>query len=408
MRGAGISPATMMAKPRLLDLTRSLRRAGRVATGVDRVEHAYLTRFLVDDVPVYGIARTPLGYLLLDRAGLAQFAKQLDGAAPWGKPALLSRLVRGRSDTAKRAESDLRRSAIARARRGRLPQMLADHFAAGVDYYNVGHSNLTDRMLRGVKKVGSLHVLIHDVIPLEYPQYQRPGTVEPFRKKVQLAGQYADRIIYNSADTRTRTEAILQGWGHVPEAIVAHLGTMPPVPDASQLPEGLPPKGPYFVTVGTIEPRKNHAFLLDIWDALGADAPPLLICGNRGWNNDAVFARLDKLPANSPIQEVSGLNDAALAALVQGATGSLFPSFAEGFGLPPAEALMLETRVLCNDLRVLHEFLGEKPVYADVNDRYQWITTIKSWVQNPQIAQASLKFSAPTWDDHFKTVLRLR
>lgn len=409
MHGAGINPVTMMAKPRLLDLTRSLRRAGRIATGVDRVEHAYLTQFLADDVPVFGVVRTPLGYLLLDRAGLAQFARQLDGDAPWGTVTLMSRIVRGRSQIAKRAESDLRRAAIARVRRGRLPQMLAHQFADGVDYYNIGHSNLTARMLGSVKSAGgTVHVMIHDVIPLEYPQYQRPGTIEPFRQKVQRAGQFADLMIYNSADTKTRTETFLRGWGKVPDAIVAHLGTIPPAPDASQLPADLPPKGAYFVTVGTIEPRKNHALLLDIWEEMGSDAPQLLICGNRGWNNDSVFARLDHLPSNSPIREVSGLNDAALAALVQGAAGSLFPSHAEGFGLPPAEALMLGTRVLCNDLGVLHEFLGEKPVYVDVNDRYQWVKTIKSWVQNPHIAQESLKFSAPTWDDHFKTVLRLR
>lgn len=401
----------MMAStpPRLLDLTRSLRRAGRVATGVDRVEHAYLTKFLDDDVTVFGLVRTPLGYLLLDRAGLDRFAAQLRGAVPWGTASLLSRLVTGRSDIAKRAESDLRRSAIARATRGRLPQMLAAQLGGTFDYYNIGHSNLTQRVLGGVREAGGkVHVLIHDVIPLEYPQYQRPETIEPFREKLRLTGKYADRIIYNSNDTQQRTQAILGGWGRVPEGIVAHLGTIVATPDASELPQGLPPATPYMITVGTIEPRKNHAFLLDLWEEMGPDAPPLLICGGRGWNNDAVFARLDALPENSVIQELSGLSDGALAALVQNAAGSLFPSHAEGFGLPPAESLALGTPVLCNDLPVLREFLGEKSVYGTLNDRYEWIKTITSWVQNPQIAQDSSKFSAPTWDDHFKTVLRLR
>ena len=168
------------------------------------------------------------------------------------------------------------------------------------------------------------------------------------------------------------------------------------------------PSGSYFVVVGTIEPRKNHAFLLDIWEDLGANAPTLLICGSRGWNNDAVFARLDALPADSPIRELPDLNDAALAYVMARANGMLFPSIVEGFGLPPAEALSLGTRVLCNDLAVLREILGEKAIYASISDRYLWKNIIETWMHAPQKAQKTEGFTAPSWDDHFKTVLRVK
>ncbi len=49
-------------------------RAGRMLTGVDRVELAYLRQFLADDVPTFGLIRSSLGYLLLDRAGMAAIA----------------------------------------------------------------------------------------------------------------------------------------------------------------------------------------------------------------------------------------------------------------------------------------------------------------------------------------------
>ena len=56
---------------------------------------------------------------------------------------------------------------------------------------------------------------------------------------------------------------------------------------------------PYFVMVGTIEPRKNHAMILQLWRALvdrhGKDAPRLVIAGKRGWENAQVFATLDLL-----------------------------------------------------------------------------------------------------------------
>ena len=397
-----------MARARLLDLTRSLRRADRRATGVDRVETAYLTQFLKDDVPCFGLVRTPLGYLLLDRSGLVAFLDRLQATVPWGKSTLLSRLGKDRSPIIQQAESDLRRHAIARASRGRLPAILTQHLANGFDYFNVGHSNLTTRVFAAVKQAGGqTHVLIHDVIPLTHPQFQRPGTVESFRAKVQRVSAHADRVIYNSKDTQQNAEKILAKMGRVPPSMVAHLGTIIPQASNADMSKGLSLSEPYFVTVGTIEPRKNHAFLLDIWDHMGAEAPRLLICGTRGWNNDAVFDRLDRLHPDSPIIELPDLNDATIFELVKNSAGLLFPSHVEGFGLPPLEALTLGARVLCNDLLVLREFLHDKPVYAAASDRNLWISTIKSWAMLPPSVQNSTTFTGPTWADHFKVVLRL-
>ena len=395
-----------MDRARLLDLTRGLRRAGRVATGIDRVEMAYLDRFLADDAPVFGLMRTALGYVLLDRDGMAVFRDCMEGRKPWDRPDLISRLPRGRSPAIIRAETTVRRQAVGRCLPGRLRQTLMRHLPPGFDYYNVGHSNLTDRVLAGVKAAkGQVHVLVHDVIPLEYPLFQREGTVGPFRQMVARVGAKADRVIYNSNDTRSRTEARFRG--RIPQGIVAHLGTVPPRPDPDQLPQGLPPDRPYFVAVGTIEPRKNHAFLLDLWEQMGPGAPSLILCGSRGWNNHAVFHRLNELPPDSPVQERPGLSDAALAALVQGSRGLLFPTLAEGFGLPVVEALALGARVLCNDLEVLREIAGKNATFAPVSDRELWLNVIRDWEKNPPAVDGNRDFSVPGWSDHFGIVLRL-
>ena len=89
---------------RLLDLTRSLRRVGRGATGVDRVELAYLSHLLTEDAPLFGVARTALGYVLLDRDGMRGFQDRLRGRIPWGRADLLSRLPRGRAVALSRAD----------------------------------------------------------------------------------------------------------------------------------------------------------------------------------------------------------------------------------------------------------------------------------------------------------------
>jgi glycosyltransferase involved in cell wall biosynthesis len=167
---------------------------------------------------------------------------------------------------------------------------------------------------------------------------------------------------------------------------------------------GFAPADPYFVTLGTIEPRKNHALLLDVWQSLGPDAPQLYICGARGWNNVEVFARLD---AGVPgVTELPGLPDAQLATLIAGARALLFPSLAEGFGLPPVEAAARGTPVVCGDLAVTREILGEIPVYLDATMPELWKKEIIG------LAEASPRlhgpdYAPPTWDSHFKTVLSL-
>jgi glycosyltransferase involved in cell wall biosynthesis len=394
---------------RLLDLTRSLRRAGRLPTGVDRVERAYLAHMLADDVPLFGLLRTAFGYLLLGHDGVRAFHKRLDGQLSWPVAGVLFPLPRKRDVHLVRAEKSVRRDAVARCLPFGLRNMLCRHLPKGFEYFNIGHSNLTDRVFGSVKAAGgTAHVFVHDIIPLEHPEFQRPGTVAPFKAKLQRVCRNADRVIYNSGDTRARAEAQMAVWGPVPPAIVAHLGTPDLQPCSDELPTGLPPNRPYFVTIGTIEPRKNHAFLLDLWDRLGPDAPHLLICGNRGWNNKEVFDRLDNLAADSPVMELPGLTDRALAALLQSSNGLLFPTHAEGFGLPAVEALTLGARVLCNDLPVFHEVLGSFANFVPVADSQSWLEMIKKWETEPSTADRAIRFEGPNWADHLNTVLRLR
>lgn len=384
-----------------------MRRAGRVATGVDRVEIAYLQALLDDDVPCFGLARTSFGYVLLDQQGLRTFERRLVGGVKFSSPDLLSRLPRGLTHVQRQAQTDLRKLSIGRALPRGLPGLLQRHLPAGTHYLNIGHSNITDRVFQAVKSVPDTRIaaFVHDIIPLEYPEFQRDGSVGPFAQKIARVGKLADLVIYNSVDTQSRTEAWMQKSDRVPDGIVAHLGIDLTTPDASQIPANTLPDSPYFVTVGTIEPRKNHALLLDIWETLGPEAPILLICGGRGWNNEAVFNRLDSLGHDARVKEVPGLSDTALAAVVQNAQGLLFPSHAEGFGLPAIEALTLGTPVLCSNIATFREVLGDKAVYADVSDRYLWIKTIEDWAKRSRTAHPLEGYSPPTWEEHFKIVL---
>tara|TARA_R110002094_G_scaffold37038_1_gene49850 strand:+ start:827 stop:2011 length:1185 start_codon:yes stop_codon:yes gene_type:complete len=380
----------------LLDITRLINRAGLHPTGVDRVERAYLRHLADHPTPFFAIARTALGYVLLDRTGAASIAKAI-ASGDWGSPDMISRLNPRLDGPRKTGQSFLRRIAIARATKSRLRRLITENLPADFVYFNTGHSNLNLRMMQGVSGARKV-VLLHDTIPLEYPQTQRAGAVQGFEDKLALVSRHADVVICTSAQCQADVIRHLSKLGPVPKTVMAHLGVDVPVIDA----EFARPRAPYFVTVGTIEPRKNHALLLDIWQAWGADAPPLYLCGKRGWRNDAVFARLDQGVPN--VIEANDLSDGQIAALVKGAAAMLFPSQAEGFGLPPAEALALGCRVVCADLAVYGEVLGNSAVYVALSDRYLWEKTIKELAVSGG-SGTKIQYAPPRWADHFKTVL---
>ncbi|WP_439141836.1 glycosyltransferase family 1 protein [Planktotalea sp.] len=307
MRGGGTKLGTIPNKDRpiCLDLTRLLSRTGMVHTGVDRVEWAYLEWCLSLDRPVYALVRSAFGYFLLDRTGMV-FAHQHLKTADWGKTDLLSQFAFKLSPTRRAAEANLRKRTFARATPSRIGVMLRRSFPEGVAYLNTGHSNLSKRVFRAFSalKDAEIGVLIHDLIPLDWPDHQRAGTVAKFEKRMRVVSQFADTLICNSQQTLDDCSRHFNGFGRMPNAFVAHLGV--DLPSVSDVDLPVMPN-PYVITIGTIEPRKNHAFLLELWDKWH-DAPHLVICGNRGWKNEDVFAQLDKVDRGR-ITELNGADD---------------------------------------------------------------------------------------------------
>jgi len=211
-------------------------------------------------------------------------------------------------------------------------------------------------------------------------------------------------VIHTAATTRQQTETHLAAAGRVPAGVVASLGVG--VPQPGPLPPGLMPPSPYYVVLGTIEPRKNHVLLLRVWADLARNGPPpqLLVIGARGWADPGLF---DLLAATPGITVLSGLPDGEVAALLQGAAALLFPSLAEGFGLPPVEAAALGTPVIASDLPVIRDLLRDYPIYLDPADSYSWVETIKALSLPNASARRQDSRPPPSWVDHFNTVLNL-
>lgn len=391
--------------PVCLDLTRLVSRHGRGPwTGIDRVEAAYLAHLLGNPGRApFGLVRQTGRYFLLERDGLSSLSRRLRSAA-------------GSTDACSNPVApDLAIPALAvdTARRAGLARMLRRRFPCRITYLNVAHSNLGKPTLSAFHRLPNARivVLLHDIIPLEHPAFQVPRSVRRFRRDIGRVARTADAVIANSADTARRLGKALAAEGRRPDICVAHLGV--DGRDGQPVrPGGLPPiDAPFFLCLGTIEPRKNHALLLDIWDRMHTerptrDIPHLVIAGHRGWLNDALIRRLESHPlARIRLHELSGPGDREVDWLFAHTAGVLFPSLAEGFGLPAAEAAAAGAPLICSTLPVFREVLGDYPICLDPTDTAAWHDAIIRLASNP--TRHHPPRDLPDWKAHFNKVLSI-
>ena len=254
----------------------------------------------------------------------------------------------------------------------------------GRAYLNIGHTGLDGSGFTGWLQDANVKpiYLVHDLIPITHPQFCRRGEDDKHRKRMRTVLRTASGVIGNSQATLDELAGFARSEGLPnPPGVAAWLGIDPfPEPPPSPKPK------PTFVTVGTIEARKNHLLLLEIWSRLierfGDNAPRLLIIGQRGWEAEPVFARLDRDESlRGHVVELNHCSDMELAAHIAGARALLFPSFVEGYGLPLIEALAAGVPVIASDLPVFREIGAEIPEFLDPHNDAAWEAAIMDYAE---------------------------
>jgi glycosyltransferase involved in cell wall biosynthesis len=127
----------------------------------------------------------------------------------------------------------------------------------------------------------------------------------------------------------------------------------------------------YLLFVGTLEPRKNVAGLLQAYARLVArhpQAPPLVLAGRTVPESAPVLAQLARHPFAGRVQHRGYIPDEDRAALFAGATALILPSFFEGFGLPVLEAMTVGVPVIASDRGALPEVLGDAGLLVSPDD----------------------------------------
>ena len=384
------SPNSSQNSPLLIDVTRlvSRRMDGKLPTGVDRVGLEY--------VRYYGhraravIRWAGCSWVLAPAQSTELFASLLElNFAP---------------DSTKSAVPIIIRGIIA----GWLKKNTEGEFL-----FNTGHSGLENpnysAMLNsmGVKPL----FVVHDLIPITHPEYSRAGEDKKHITRMNQLLELGSGVIANSQATLDDLSHYAKVTDHaMPPAVVALLA-----PGMKNMrPERRRIDAPYFVILSTIEPRKNHVMLLQIWrrlvETLGHQTPHLVVIGQRGWECENAVDLLERCAELKLfVSEINGCSDQDLVSFLHYSQALLFPSFVEGYGMPLVEALTLGVPVIASDLPVFREIADEIPEYIDPLDGKRWIELITEYSLPDSTRRAAQlqrieQFKKPNWEDHFSRV----
>lgn len=298
----------------------------------------------------------------------------------------------------------------------------------GWTYVNVGHCFRFEAAMQSIPATMRRIYFLHDVIPLTHPEYQKPTSAAHFKKFCEYVGHPKSDVIVSS-------QATLDAIAGLPEDARALLNSASSIRVcplaveerfmAQRLKslkggrvEGLKVDErkdskvrDYFLSVGTIEPRKNLELLVRVWEQLldsGGAIPKLIWVGKFGWSNDKqLMRRFERLQALGHVELCSGVPDADLLRLMQGAIALLFPSKVEGWGLPLSEAFAMGVAVIASDITVFREVGQGVPELLELEDVEGWQSMIVQYAMADSAFRAlqiqRMRRNEPlAWAQHFE------
>ncbi len=310
---------------------------------------------------------------------------------------------------------------ISNSGKSKLHNWLVAHKNRSAFYLNVSHHGLENKdffeLLKAAHNVKLLFCL-SDLIPIDHPEFYPDETDSRHAAKVKLMVHYADVIIVISEYTQKTLHKFCNDHQLLcPATQVLKIGVEDVFIHHKHFSfvdkdRYVPSDKDYFVIIGTIEPRKNHLLLLNLWRKMVKEdeknCPLLVVVGKRGWCNQHVTAMLDRCESlQNVIIEISGVDDEGVVQLLKRARALLAPSFDEGWGMPVAEALSVGTPVIASDIDAFKE--SGKGLVESINplDSVAWENKIRKYClqgsDSPRaIALNKLSdYSPDTWENYF-------
>lgn len=267
-----------------------------------------------------------------------------------------------------------------------------------------------------------IFVQIYDLIPIRYPQYMAGQTLLRFMEYLTAHLTYADAVLVNTHAVEQDVRQLFSELALPEKPIhIIPLGADFTAPENQQkgndaadaeLLQRLSGRR-YLLTVGTVEPRKNHKVLIDAYEKRLADMGyDLVIVGRVGWEMEGLVSRIkSNRHFGNGLYLLSGINDATLDALYARAHMVVFASYTEGYGLPTIESLIKGVPVLCSDIPVMREVGGDFAAYFDPDDPDALIAAVAKFedaaAYKAQRERIAAHYQPPQWNDTAEAVKSL-
>ena len=235
---------------------------------------------------------------------------------------------------------------------------------------------------------------VHDLVYLTYPQTMQKANFRRLHKHLARSCQNSDIIIAVSENGK-RELIELMGIDKAKIRVVSngvdlgrfHSDIPPEEVVAFRQRHGLP--ADYFLYIGTLEPRKNIPNLLR---AYAAGQPrfggcKLVLAGAKGWEYKEIFKLVEELHLQNEVVFTGYLPSAELAYLYAGAQAFLFPSYYEGFGMPPLEAMACGVPVMTSNRSSLPEVVGDSGILVEPEDLGQMANAMERLLTDTELHQ---------------------
>ena len=238
--------------------------------------------------------------------------------------------------------------------------------------------------------------IFYDLIPIRFPEFCGETRRYEFEQFVIKMLQLSDGVLSISKSVQTDlmhyiSETNFSEIGNLPKLDYFYLGvdfkSLSFKPQCNQLAFDavFDASSNVYLSVSTIEPRKNHAYLLDAFDILWRSgcSSKLVIVGRVGWMVSQLVDRIQSHPQfNKKLFMFNSLDDSELVYCYQQSTALIFPSVIEGFGLPIIEALHYRLPVIASDIAVHREIGQDKVMYVDLNSPLSLVNLLSSIEKN--------------------------
>ncbi|MGI4880463.1 MAG: glycosyltransferase family 4 protein [Janthinobacterium lividum] len=258
--------------------------------------------------------------------------------------------------------------------------------------------------------------VIYDLIPISHPQFCDDQNVRSFVRDFGTLMPISSGMVTISKYSATEIKDYLVANGIVIPVRHFYLGanlesgSEGRVEDLGSWPDALHQPGVEIYTiVGTIEPRKGHAAVLDGFERLWADGSNdrLLIIGKVGWSMDAFMSRCEGHPElGRRLFLVHTATDGMVAEAYRFSRAAIIASSVEGFGLPLVEALYKGLPVIASDIPVFREIASDQVLYFKLDDGADLARAVREMAANGQAYRAgAAKFTWIDWQESARQFL---